>query len=88
MVSIYYALTTLTSVGFGDLHPINDMERLVVAFFMLFGISIFSLSLQELRDEMQTLKAWYMDSNTADDLEAFFLLLKKFNYNQPVDPQF
>lgn len=41
--TMYYSFTTLTTVGFGDMRPINNGERLVCAFIMFFGISLFSL---------------------------------------------
>ena len=39
---IYYAFTSLSTVGFGDLAPRSDSERLFVAFMLLFGVAIFS----------------------------------------------
>jgi len=39
---VYYAFTTLTTVGFGDFHPKSNSERIFIAFFMLFGVAIFS----------------------------------------------
>ena len=38
---MYYALTTLSTVGFGDYHPENSYERLFCAFIMVFGNAIF-----------------------------------------------
>ena len=37
----YYALTTLSTVGFGDYHPKNSYERLFCAFIMVSGNAIF-----------------------------------------------
>ena len=42
IISTYYSLTSLTTIGLGDYRPTNDLERLVCAFFLLFGVSIFS----------------------------------------------
>jgi len=42
LVFIYYSFTTLSTVGFGDFHPRSNTERIFVAFFMLFGVMIFS----------------------------------------------
>ena len=39
---VYYAFTTLSTVGFGDFHPKSNYERLFCAMFMLFGVAIFS----------------------------------------------
>ena len=40
---IYFAFTTLSTVGFGDYYPYSDVERLFGAFLLLFGVAIFSL---------------------------------------------
>lgn len=39
---MYFALTTLSTVGFGDLYPVRDIERLVCGFMLLGGVSMFS----------------------------------------------
>ncbi len=33
----YFSFITLTSIGFGDIYPINDSSRLLVAFFGMLG---------------------------------------------------
>ena len=38
----YYAVTTLSTVGFGDFHPKNHNERIVVIFALLLGTATFS----------------------------------------------
>lgn len=38
----YFAITSLTTVGFGDLHPLSDFERLACSFIFIFGTAIFS----------------------------------------------
>ena len=39
---MYYAMTTLTTVGFGDYSPRSDSERIFISFVLLVGVSIFS----------------------------------------------
>jgi hypothetical protein len=34
---VYFSFITLTSIGFGDIYPINDSSRLAVAFFGMLG---------------------------------------------------
>ena len=41
ITSTYYVCTTFSTVGFGDLHPINAAERIVIAFMMYFGQAFF-----------------------------------------------
>ena len=38
----YFAFTSLTTVGFGDYHPTQNIEYVVCAFLLLFGVLIFS----------------------------------------------
>ena len=48
--SIYYASTSLTTVGFGDLHPRSNPERIIIAFTLLMGVTIFSYFMGTLID--------------------------------------
>jgi len=47
---IYWGLTSLSTVGLGDLHPRSNAERLVVAFLLLSGVAIFSYIMGEFID--------------------------------------
>ena len=38
--SFYFSVTTLTTVGFGDLHPTSDGSRLFTALYILVGVTI------------------------------------------------
>ena len=42
IIATYFAFTSLSTVGFGDYHPRSDIERLLCAFILLFGVAIFS----------------------------------------------
>ncbi len=42
-VSIYWAITTITTVGFGDITPKTDLGRLVASFMMLLGWGILAV---------------------------------------------
>lgn len=48
----YYAFTSLSTVGFGDLHPRYDEERIICAFLLLSGVAVFSLILGNLMEIM------------------------------------
>jgi len=39
---MYFSFTSLSTVGFGDYHPRGNFERLVICFYLLFGVAIFS----------------------------------------------
>ena len=48
-IAMYYALTSLSTIGFGDFYPKTDAERLYISFMLLFGVAIFSFILGEIR---------------------------------------
>ena len=39
---LYYATTTLLSVGYGDYYPISTKEKIVASFVLLLGVTIYS----------------------------------------------
>ena len=43
IVTTYFAMTSLSTVGFGDYYPISDEERLIYSFVLLFGVMLFSI---------------------------------------------
>lgn len=40
VTTIYWSITTLTTVGYGDLHPVNEREMIFVIFYMLFNLGL------------------------------------------------
>ncbi|KAE9601842.1 hypothetical protein Lal_00040898 [Lupinus albus] len=40
VTSIYWSITTLTTVGYGDLHPVNSIEMVFDIFYMLFNLGL------------------------------------------------
>jgi hypothetical protein len=40
VTSIYWSITTLTTVGYGDLHPVNKGEMVYDIFFMLMNLAL------------------------------------------------
>jgi hypothetical protein len=45
ILMLYYSFTTLSTIGFGDYHPVSDEERIIVVCGLLFGVMIFSFSM-------------------------------------------
>lgn len=44
MISLYFTIQTITTVGYGDINPTNTKERIFVCFLMFAGASAFSLA--------------------------------------------
>jgi voltage-gated potassium channel len=36
--ALYFSVATVTTVGYGDLHPTTELGRLVTAFYILVGV--------------------------------------------------
>jgi len=83
IVLVYYSFTSLSTVGFGDFNPKSDLERLMIAFFLLFGVAIFSWIMGNFIDILHKFNAVNADLEEADLLAQFFGVLEKFNRSQP-----
>ena len=40
--SLWWCVSTVTTVGYGDIVPVSDLGRMVAMFYMFFGISMIS----------------------------------------------
>lgn len=84
---MYFSFTTLTTVGFGDLSPQTEYERLFGAFLLLFGVAIFSYCMGifiEILDSFINFNS-SIEDNEADDLSQFFSCLKNMNGDLPIN---
>jgi CRP-like cAMP-binding protein len=55
LYSVYWALTTLTTVGFGDIVPTNNTERVYVLCSLLIGALVFGYMLSAIGELVNTL---------------------------------
>ena len=85
---LYFSFTSLSTVGFGDYHPKNDIERICCAFILLFGVAIFSIVMQNFIDILTSLNEFEAELGDGDELTKFFGTIRKFNSNTPIDFQF
>ena len=47
LMSVYYSLTSLSTVDFGDFHPISNVERLYCSVILVDSVIIFSYIMGE-----------------------------------------
>ena len=78
---MYFAMTSLSTIGFGDMYPVNDFERLMGSLMLLSGVAVFSLVMGQLSFMVTNMDKLNGDQEDDDQLEQFFVLLKKFNNN-------
>ena len=56
--SIYFAITTLTTVGFGDITPQTDLGRAITSFTMMIGWSILAVPTGIISSELTAQRFW------------------------------
>ena len=81
----YFAFTSLTTVGFGDFHPISTKERAFCGFMLFMGVLIFSYIMNEYTDLLNQYKHNYHEHDEGDQLMKFFVVMKHFNENESID---
>ncbi len=55
LVTFYFMVTTLTTIGYGDLFPVNMYEYTLMIFIMLVGIAMFSYVIGAVHSAMASL---------------------------------
>ena len=85
-VILYFTVTSLSTVGFGDYYPITDPERILCSFMLLFGVASFSYTMAQLTDALQSTVDSFGEYD-GNNLDSFFTLLKYLNESEPIDKQ-
>ena len=83
IISVYFAFTSLSTVGLGDYCPRSDHERLIGAFMLLFGVLIFSYCMGKFIEMSNQMISFNQSLDDGDNLAKFFGVLKRFNNNKP-----
>lgn len=52
--SVYFTVTVLATVGFGDITPVTDLARIVVTFQMLVGVSLLTFGVKVILQSAST----------------------------------
>lgn len=82
----YYSLTTLSTIGYGDLHPKSDIERVMASIIMIVGVVVFTFIMDSFNQIVHTLKRAYEENGDPPDLVRWFKILKRFKKGKQLDP--
>jgi hypothetical protein len=83
---IYFAITTLSTIGYGDFHPVSQMERGIAAFILLWGVTIFSFIMGQFIEILMNYKSlWKVGHHK--DLSKWIALLSRFNNGNPLNKE-
>lgn len=82
----YYAITTLSTIGFGDFSPKSVYEKILGAFILMFGVVVFSIIMNNLIEILNNFKAME-DQGSHKDLSKWIALLAKYNSGNPMSKE-
>lgn len=85
LINFYFALTTLSTVGFGDFYPKTDIERVIGIFVIFLGVAIFAYIIGEFLTMVTRIKDFIEDPFDDDNLEGFFGMLQSYNGGRVID---
>jgi len=85
VVLVYFAFTSLSTVGFGDYTPRSDLERAVGAFMLLSGVAIFSYIMGNFIEILDKYRMFNQEIEDGDQLSRFFGTMFQFNEKVHMD---
>jgi len=85
IILIYYAFTSLSTVGFGDYNPRSDFERLFISVMLVSGVAIFSYIMGVFIDILSQYEIMTKDIDDHENLSKFFGMIKHFNKYKPIN---
>jgi len=75
----YFAFTSLSTVGLGDLHPRSNSERMAGAFMLLFGVAITSYIMDNFNGMIMKFNKMNNMYDEESQLSLFFGTMQRFN---------
>jgi hypothetical protein len=84
IICCYFALTTLSTVGYGDYVPISDIEILTAVTFMLCGVAFFSYIMGSFIEIISNYQKKMGLVNKTPYLRNWMTLLTRFTGNKPL----
>ena len=82
----YFALTTLSTIGFGDFSPVSVQERVIWSFVLMIGVAVFSLVMGQFMDILMNYKK-LGQVGQGKDLSKWIALLSRFNNGNPINKE-
>ena len=85
VIGLYFAITTLSTVGFGDYTPRSDFERGLGTFILISGVMMFSYLMGQFIDILSSYQDLSASFDDGDNLTRFFGMLRHFNNEEDID---
>ena len=71
----YFALTTLSTVGYGDMYPISNLEKISAVVIMLCGVAFFSFIMGNFIENLKNYDAKMGTPDKSEELQAWLISL-------------
>ena len=71
----YFALTTLSTVGYGDMYPISNFEKISAVVIMLCGVAFFSFIMGNFIENVKNYDAKMGTPDKSEELQAWLISL-------------
>jgi hypothetical protein len=84
IISCYFVLTTLSTVGYGDLVATNNAERIFCIFLMLLGVAVFSYVMGNFTELITNYDKKLGISDKGEELQNWLTLMSKFSNSKPL----
>jgi hypothetical protein len=84
IISCYFALTTLSTVGYGDLTPQTQVEMIFGIFVMLCGVAFFSYIMGSFIEIISNYDKKMGSVDKGTELHNWMTLLTRFTNNKPL----
>ena len=81
----YFAFTSLSTVGFGDINPKSNIERIATSIILLMGVAIFSYIMGMFTEILNTFLTLNASLSDDENLAKFFGLIQRFNKNKSLN---
>lgn len=78
VLMLYFALTTLSTVGYGDYHPVSQSEMIMTCVVMLGGVAFFSYIMGNFIEILSNYEAKMGTLDKSDDLNEWIISLERF----------
>jgi hypothetical protein len=80
----YFSITTLSTVGYGDLYPISNLEKVLGIVIMLAGVAFFSFVMSSFIEIISTFNRNLGVEEETFELHNWMTLLTRFRENKPL----
>ena len=88
LTMLYFSLTTLSSVGFGDYSPQTTPERAFIVCVFFMQLIVFSSIVNSLQSYFEDYQAKNEDPDESSKLMKFFQFLKRYNNGVKLEHKF